>query len=798
MSSDGQPVTVLMRLAGLAKVLAILVAVVAPAVALAVFIGNPLPTLPIDWGNVSQSIRSGLVETTVWVNLIAVAAWIVWAVLVGILMAEVAAVVRDRPSRPSSPLWARKAAQTLVGASMLLSSPLGQIAAVAHDAPPPEPAATATVEGQAPTVVEAEPSPGTIEVEETATWSGLAEQLTGDPDDGPALLEANVGETMADGTVIDDDTVFVEEGWTVAVPDSVDTAAGPSGSVVAQQGDHLWQLAHQTLTDAGVQEPTDDQVADYWRQMLDLNRDRLGGDPDLIHPGDEIELPALPDELASAASAQPDPASEATVESDEVAAEDPGVSEDTETPTETGEAAGKTLDTEMATSEETADPDSTADTEESKPTGAKADLAPEVETDSDAPSDATSTSSDTVDQTDATPTDDPAVSAVPAPTTAGDSPPADTADRGGENDEMLEGTAARTVQFTAAGGIVAAGLLAGLYMRRRRRKDGTGGIDVADPDGRLADTEAWLEGMADPDTLWVVDRALRTIPADTDPAALSAMLGVHYTGDKIVVLLDRPMPAPEGWENPDGYDEWVLRLDRITDAVLDSADQPAPLPSLVTFGHLPSGMMMLDLHRMSVAEMYGPKRRVEQVMATLAVETASSTPPPGVQAVCVGFGDTLDELDRLHVCPTRKTRKLLEELPGMAANMPVVVFDPAGKVSHDTADLAVETRSPIAVVGGNVDLAADWSWVVGDDTIAAVRPGRFGLDRTRKRVDPEPDRFEAVADLYAAAEGRVAGAASEPVTDAEGWPVAPKIDKPPVVTAPSVASATDEGWWPEG
>jgi uncharacterized membrane protein YgcG len=61
------------------------------------------------------------------------------------------------------------------------------------------------------------------------------------------------------------------------------------------RGDNLWAIARDHLSrlrSGGSGEPTNREVAEYWLQVIEANRDRLrSGDPDLIYPGEEIVLP---------------------------------------------------------------------------------------------------------------------------------------------------------------------------------------------------------------------------------------------------------------------------------------------------------------------------------------------------------------------------------------------------------------------------------------------------------------------------------------------------------------------------
>jgi nucleoid-associated protein YgaU len=85
-----------------------------------------------------------------------------------------------------------------------------------------------------------------------------------------AAPEAPPAEEAAPATTPNDDT------WTVEL------------------GDHLWAIAEETLRDAGVP-AGDDEVASYWRELVDANRDRLADptDPDLLFPGQVLVVPPV-------------------------------------------------------------------------------------------------------------------------------------------------------------------------------------------------------------------------------------------------------------------------------------------------------------------------------------------------------------------------------------------------------------------------------------------------------------------------------------------------------------------------
>ncbi len=62
--------------------------------------------------------------------------------------------------------------------------------------------------------------------------------------------------------------------------------------VTVRPGDHLWGLSEGRLSQAIGRAPLDHEVAPYWREVVEANRERIrSGNPDLIQPGEVVTLP---------------------------------------------------------------------------------------------------------------------------------------------------------------------------------------------------------------------------------------------------------------------------------------------------------------------------------------------------------------------------------------------------------------------------------------------------------------------------------------------------------------------------
>lgn len=113
------------------------------------------------------------------------------------------------------------------------------------------------------------------------------------------LVDAVDSERLGD--VPKPDVVSFTERPTTAAPSEAEDAADPDptaasvvglAEVTVRTGDHLWGLSESRLSQAIGRMPLDHEVAPYWREVVEINRERIrSGNPDLIQPGEVVILP---------------------------------------------------------------------------------------------------------------------------------------------------------------------------------------------------------------------------------------------------------------------------------------------------------------------------------------------------------------------------------------------------------------------------------------------------------------------------------------------------------------------------
>jgi nucleoid-associated protein YgaU len=79
---------------------------------------------------------------------------------------------------------------------------------------------------------------------------------------------------------------------TSAVPAAPVAPVAVATTHVVVPGDNLWRIAATRLQQHHARPPSDEEIAPYWRAVVDANRATLrSGDPNLIFPGELVALP---------------------------------------------------------------------------------------------------------------------------------------------------------------------------------------------------------------------------------------------------------------------------------------------------------------------------------------------------------------------------------------------------------------------------------------------------------------------------------------------------------------------------
>ena len=290
------------------------------------------------------------------ISVLGLVMWLLWLQVAWAVVVEVLAIVRGRLARRAPILpGLQLSIGKLVTAATLLSTSFSARPVAAG--PLPDVAAAIVVD---PGMAASAPGQAAVEDGSTRssgpslrpyltqpgdTWWGIAEDAYGSGTRWKEIRNLNLGRTMDDGSVISVATDLLRPEWRLLLPagatveptpeaavadaapadDAVDVgsdevvvtaesavgsddaAAGSddlvSPAVVVEAGDTVWDLAEDDLEALGQQTSTV-AVAERVDEIAEINRAALDGNPDLIYPGQRLELPSRP-ALAARAPAPP-------------------------------------------------------------------------------------------------------------------------------------------------------------------------------------------------------------------------------------------------------------------------------------------------------------------------------------------------------------------------------------------------------------------------------------------------------------------------------------------------------------
>ncbi len=402
----------------------------------------------------------------------------------------------------------------------------------------------------------------------------------------------------------------------------------------------------------------------------------------------------------------------------------------------------------------------------------------------------------------------PPVPGHPLPTGSGipAEPPPSAAERPAEQTEgwrSVDDLDQSALVGVGVGGLLAAGLLAGLAARRRiQLQTRPVGRRIAHPPAEAQLVETAMGHRQRPLSLRTLDRASRAVAAHCRrtglplPPLVYALVGE----DELELVMTRSCPdAPVGFTVRGR--SWVL--DRVDAGYLSSVpglgEAPRPWPALVTLGRDERDRVVVgDLEAMGVLGLASADpERARGVLAAMAVELSFSPWADEMVLTLVGGGARLPHaLGRHNVTRTEDFDTLLERLEKRASaqrdQLPQLVRGQA-RIDPDLADpwapeivlvdtaltapqrsrlAAVMTAEPRATLAAVVvDPAAETPWsleIAGSDEAARLLPAQVSV---RPQCLDRPTA-SAVVDLIAAT-------GSDTTTPARWWVAASEHPDPP-------------------
>lgn len=644
------------RLAGLFALVVIVGIIAGLPVVLLALGANPLDASIPAWGEITEALTSPD-DGTILLTLVKVVAWVAWAFMTLSILLEVASRVRGiRAPRLPGLRMPQKAARGLVSTAMMLfvAVPLGAGAANAADIA-------------------------------TAPAPAIAAPV--------AVAPASVGDTPATDVEVDRDKHTVP---------TVDTVTH-----TVEQGQTLWSIAQDRLGDGH-----------RYTEIVDLNRDVLGGTAGFIKAGWRLQIPAPPATQAPEVVDEAEAAAqeEITVQSGDTLwdlAEDhmgdghryPEIVEASEGITQPDGArltdpdlihpgwtlhvpVGQTEAAEQVPAEDQTKPDPAPETEPVE------DAAPAQ--DEDRPVE------------DAQPSDLAPINTTeeaPVADTAQDDTAADTAAAIATDD----GDSWRTSTIYGVGAVLAAGVLALLAARRhtqqRVRKPGQ---RLPIPSAGAGRVEQDLRAVADPLSVETVDATLRALAAHctSTGAALPEVRAARLTATQFDLYLAQPAELPTPWSGTADDTVWTLKVEDATGDAPD--DVPAPYPALVTIGHDDEeGHVLLNLeHLGTLGVRADDEEATREVLAALTLELATSSWADDLQVTIVGAYPELEDslrTGRIRYLPA--AGRLLDDLEQRAtADRLALAENEATSLEHArAAGLTPDAWAPeIVLIAGQI------------------------------------------------------------------------------------------------
>ncbi len=580
-------------LVGWAAVVVLTVTVVAEAVHMIRHDGLPMPEIR-GFGmsqSVARVIAAGLL------------------VVVPMFATPTRAVARDGAQLVRQP---RAAAASIVD-DAVERSVIDRSADAAH----PRPSGSPDAPGAAESAARSAGAPTRYVVRPGDSIYGIAERLVGpEPaavtDYAERLIELNMGRSMPDGQRFRN-AAFIDVGWVLELPPATERvgASRSDGVHVVERGESLWSIADEELGDP-----------QRWPEVFEANRDRTFEDgrslhdPDLIHPGWELEIPG--ERPSADEQAATTPASDVTPDDDRPVA-DPVAPSDRD-----AEAA-------VAPEEEQSGP-----TNVWSPRAANVDGGPSVVAGAPSAAGATAPQSAPTEQSARRP----------------DEPPADPSDR------AEQGTGGLITLARAS--MLSGGILTLLAVRRRSRmRSARPRSRVPAPAAGPAATERALRAIDAGDRFARIDVAVRAVAApmiEREERVVAVLVDVDGS---IELHASGPISLDPPWEGTST--QWSLAAPVPLELLATEAGRVgAPTPTLVQLGRTPDDRdVYVDLEALEALEIGGPADQADAIVAAIAATLAGSVLAEVTTLVGLGVPDEAF-LDHRHHVPVRDAQRAFE------------------------------------------------------------------------------------------------------------------------------------------
>lgn len=219
-----------------------------------------------------------------------------------------------------------------------------------------------------------------------------------------------------------------------------------------------------------------------------------------------------------------------------------------------------------------------------------------------------------------------------------------------ERDEGTDGhddTVVSPGALGVAGTLLASGISAAVWRRRRRREQTLPrGARVPDPPPQLDGIRAEIMREADPEAVDLLARALACAARDLAARHLEARVRLVQAGrGRIEILLsESTLPAPEGWHPEASGLAWVLDDSAVCPDSVDFATHPA----LVSVGRCENSQIYLDLEAEGLVSVTGEAEGVADIARSFIAELSTS-PGAGASVILCGSlpGAPAGEADRV-------------------------------------------------------------------------------------------------------------------------------------------------------